>query len=155
LTCRIGFHAHNNLGLAVANSYTAIQNGATIIDGTVRGFGAGAGNCQLEAIVALLKKEGIECDADLYWMMDVSKEYVAKWWKSDKGLDDLNIVNGMAGVFSGFKRHVLNAADSFGVDARDILMELGRRKAVAGQEDMIVSVAQELHDAKKKSGGRR
>ena len=155
LTCRIGFHAHNNLGLAVANSYTAIQNGATIIDGTVRGFGAGAGNCQLEAIVALLKKDGIECDADLYRMMDVSKEYVAKWWKSDKGLDDLNIVNGMAGVFSGFKRHVLNAADSFGVDARDILMELGRRKAVAGQEDMIVSVAQELHDAKKKSGGRR
>lgn len=155
LTCRIGFHAHNNLGLAVANSYTAIQNGATIIDGTVRGFGAGAGNCQLEAIVALLKKEGIECDADLYRMMDVSKEYVAAWWKCDKGLDDLNIVNGMAGVFSGFKRHVINAAERFGVDARDILMELGRRKAVAGQEDMIVSVAQELHDAKKKSGRRQ
>ena len=155
LGCRIGFHAHNNLGLAVANTYTAIQSGASIIDGTIRGFGAGAGNCQLEAIVALLMKEGIPCDADLYRMMDVSKEYVAAWWKCDKGLDDINIVNGLAGVFSGFKRHVINAAERFGVDARDILMELGRRKAVAGQEDMIVSVAQELHDAKKKSGRRQ
>lgn len=152
LRCRIGFHAHNNLGLAVANSYTAIQNGATVIDGTLRGFGAGAGNCQLEAFVALLRKEGISCAADLYRMMDVSKEYVARWWQHDKGLDDLNIVNGLAGVFSGFKRHVINAAATFGVDARDILMELGRRKAVAGQEDMIVSVAQELQDARNKKG---
>ena len=154
LRCRIGFHAHNNLGLAVANSYTAIQNGATVIDGTLRGFGAGAGNCQLEALVALLKKEGIPCHADLYRMMDVSRDFVSAWWKHDKGLDDLNIVNGLAGVFSGFKRHVINAAATFGVDARDILMELGRRKAVAGQEDMIVSVAQELQNAPKKDSQR-
>lgn len=150
LTCRIGFHAHNNLGLAVANTYTAIQCGATIIDGTIRGFGAGAGNCQLEAIVALLKKEGIPCNADLYKMMDASEAYVAHWWKQDKGLDDISIVNGMAGVFSGFKHHVQNAAACFGVDARDILMELGRRKAVAGQEDMIVEVAKHLQDEKNK-----
>ena len=149
LKCRIGFHAHNNLGLAVANTYTAIRSGASIIDGTIRGFGAGAGNCQLEAIVALLKKEGIHCKADLYTMMDASEEYVSKWWKDDRGLDDINIVNGMAGVFSGFRRHVENAASCFGVDARDILMELGRRKAVAGQEDMIVGIAKELQDAKK------
>ena len=148
LSCRIGFHAHNNLSLAVANTYTAIQCGASVIDGTIRGFGAGAGNCQLEAIVALLKKEGIPCNADLYKMMDASEAYVARWWKQDKGLDDISIVNGMAGVFSGFKRHVQNAAACFGVDARDILMELGRRKAVAGQEDMIVEVAKRLQDKK-------
>ncbi len=152
LNCRIGFHAHNNLGLAVANSYTAIQCGATVVDGTLRGFGAGAGNCQLEAIVALLQKEGIPCKANLYQMMDVSRDYVSHWWKLDKGLDDLNIVNGLAGVFSGFKRHVINAANTFGVDARDILMELGRRKAVAGQEDMIVGVAKELQEKKQKAG---
>jgi 4-hydroxy 2-oxovalerate aldolase len=149
LSCSIGFHAHNNLGLAVANTYTAIQSGATVIDGTIRGFGAGAGNCQLEAIVALLKKEGIACGADLYRMMDASEDFVAKWWKDDRGLDDINIVNGMAGVFSGFRRHVENAAACFGVDARDILMELGRRKAVAGQEDMIVEIAKEFQDLKK------
>ena len=87
-------------------------------------------------------------------MMDVSRDFVSAWWKHDKGLDDLNIVNGLAGVFSGFKRHVINAAATFGVDARDILMELGRRKAVAGQEDMIVSVAQELQNAPKKDSQR-
>lgn len=80
-------------------------------------------------------------------MMDASEDYVAGWWKCDKGLDDINIVNGMAGVFSGFRHHVENAASCFGVDARDILMELGRRKAVAGQEDMIVEVAKGLQDA--------
>ena len=154
LRCRVGFHAHNNLGLAVSNSYEAIRSGATVVDGTLRGFGAGAGNCQLEALVALLRKEEIPCQADLYRMMDVSRDLVSRWWKEDKGLDDLNIVNGLAGVFSGFKRHVVNAATTFGVDARDILMELGRRKAVAGQEDMIVSVAEQLKEQGQRAGSR-
>lgn len=140
----VGFHAHNNLGLAVGNTYTAIQQGATIVDGTLRGFGAGAGNCPLEVMAALLKKEGYELKHDLYRMFDTSKDIIEPLMPSDKGLSDISIVNGMAGIFSAFKVHVLNAAKTFNVDPRDIMMELGRRRVVGGQEDMIVQVAEEI-----------
>lgn len=140
----VGFHAHNNLGLAVGNTYTAIQQGATIVDGTLRGFGAGAGNCPLEVLAALLVKEGFEFKHDLYRMFDTSKDIIEPLMPYDKGLSDISIVNGMAGIFSAFKVHVLNAAKTFNVDPRDIMMELGRRKVVGGQEDMIVQVAEEL-----------
>ena len=148
---QIGFHAHNNLGLAVANTYTAIKEGASIVDGTIRGFGAGAGNCQLEAFVALLLKEEIKTNAKLYPMMDVSEKIVKNFSNIDKGIDDISIVNGIAGIFSAFKRHVVNASTEFGVDPRDIIMELGRRKAVAGQEDMIVEIAQQLKNDNKRN----
>lgn len=149
LDIKIGFHAHNNLGLAVANTYVAIQEGASIVDGTVRGLGAGAGNCQLEAVAALLKKEGYQTDLDLYRMFDVSNEVVSPLMSPPhSGLDDICIVSGMAGVFSAFKVHVQNAAKKFHVDARDIFMELGRQKVVAGQEDKIVEIAERLGNNK-------
>lgn len=144
LRIAVGFHPHNNLGLATANAYTAIKEGASIIDGTVRGFGAGAGNAQLEAVAALLNKEGIETGVDLYRLLDVSEQIVRPIMAEDRALSSLSIVSGMSGVFSGFKVHVQNAAERFGVDPRDIFMELGRRRVVAGQEDMIVQVAEEL-----------
>lgn len=145
LDIKIGFHAHNNLGLAVANTYVAIREGAIIVDGTLRGLGAGAGNCQLEAVAALLQKEGYNLDLDLYTLFDVSEEEVASLMNPPgAGLDDISIVSGMAGVFSAFKVHVLNAAKTFNVDARDILLELGRQKVVAGQEDKIVEVAERM-----------
>lgn len=144
LRIQVGFHPHNNLGLAVSNAYIAINEGASIIDGTIRGFGAGAGNVQLEAVAALLKKEGYELNLDLYRMLDVSEQIVKPIMAEDRALTDLSIVSGMSGVFSAFKVHVQNAAKRFGVDERDIFMELGRRKVVAGQEDMIVQVAEEL-----------
>lgn len=140
----VGFHPHNNMGLAVSNAYTAIQAGASIIDGTVRGFGAGAGNAQLEAIIALLQKEDIETNIDLYRVLDVSEQIIRPIMPEDRALNDISIISGMSGVFSGFKLHVQSAANRFGVDARDIFMELGKRKVVAGQEDMIVQVAEEL-----------
>lgn len=145
LRIEVGFHAHNNLGLAVANTYTAIQEGASIIDGTIRGFGAGAGNCPLEIVAALLKKEGYSLNGiDWYKMLDTSDEIVASFLSTDKGIDSISVVSGIAGVFSAFKVHVMKAADEFGVDGRDIFMELGERKAMAGQEDMIIDVAEEL-----------
>lgn len=144
LSIRVGFHAHNNLGLAVGNTYLAIQYGASIIDGTLRGFGAGAGNCQLEAIVALLQKEEYKTGINLYRLMDVSEKIVHPWYANDKGIDDISIVNGIAGTFSAFKSHAINAARHYNVDARDILLEAGRRKTVAGQEDILVEIAQEL-----------
>mgnify|MGYP002856484580 CR=1 FL=1 len=145
LDIKIGFHAHNNMSMAVANTYVAIQEGATVVDGTLRGLGAGAGNCQLEAIAALLKKEGYKTKLDLYKLFDVSKEIVAPLMNpANSGLDDISIVSGMSGVFSAFKVHVINAAKTFDVDARDILMELGRQRVIAGQEDKIVEIAQRL-----------
>ena len=148
----VGFHPHNNMGLAVANAYIAIQEGARIIDGTLRGFGAGAGNVQLEALSALLTKEGYELNQNLYGMMDASEQIVRKAMQEDRALTDVSIVSGMAGVFSSFKTQVLAAAQEFHVDPRDIFVELGKRKVVGGQEDMVVAVAEQLshpvnHDA--------
>lgn len=148
---KIGFHAHNNLGLAVANSYIAYKEGASIIDGTLRGFGAGAGNCQLEAFVALLEKNNIKNDYNLYQMLDTSEGIVKEIMQNDKGISQLSIVSGMAGVFSAFAPHVRKAAKRFKVDSRDIFRELGKRKVVAGQEDMIVEVALELSKEKIKN----
>ncbi len=145
LDIEVGFHAHNNLGLAVANTYIAVQEGATIIDGTLRGLGAGAGNCPIEAVAALLQKEQYDLGLNLYQLFDVSKEIVAPLMNPPlSGLDDISIVSGMAGVFSAFKVHVINASREFKVDPRDIFMELGRQKVVAGQEDKIVEIAEKL-----------
>ena len=140
----VGFHPHNNMGLAVANAYIAVQEGARIIDGTLRGFGAGAGNVQLEALSALLTKEGYELNQNLYSMMDASEQVIKKVMTEDRALTDVSIVSGMAGVFSSFKTQVMAAAKEFGVDPRDIFVELGKRKVVGGQEDMVVAVAEQL-----------
>ena len=149
LEIRVGFHAHNNMGLAVASTYTAIQEGASIVEGTINGFGAGAGNCQLEALVALLEKCNYRMDADLYKMLDTSDTIMPQITGHPMGVDSISIVSGQAGVFSAFKVHVLRAAKAFQVDPRDILVEVGRRKAVAGQEDMIVEIAEKLKEKKK------
>jgi len=140
----VGFHGHDNLAMAVGHSYMAIESGATIIDGTTRGFGAGAGNCQLEALVALLQKSGIPVDVDLYALLDASEDVVRGIMTKPQETDAISIVSGMAGVFSGFKMPVLRAAERFGIDARDLFMELGKRKVVGGQEDIVIEVAMEL-----------
>lgn len=144
LDIHVGFHPHNNMGLAVANAYTAIEEGASIIDGTLRGFGAGAGNCQLEDLVALLEKCRIKTGINFYKMLDTSELIMPQIMQQDMGQDPLSIVSGMAGVFSAFKVQVQRAAKEFKVDPRDIFVELGKRKAVAGQEDMIIEIAKKL-----------
>ncbi len=144
LDVRLGFHAHNNLGLAVSNSLIAVRNGASIIDGTLRGFGAGAGNCQLEVLAGLMMKMGIPTELDLYRMMDVSDSVVCGMMKRSQEISSISLISGVAGVFSGFSSHVKKASERFKVDPRDIFMELGRRKMVAGQEDFIVDVAMYL-----------
>lgn len=144
LHIKVGFHPHNNMGMAVSNAYTAVKEGAAIIDGTLRGFGAGAGNCQLEDLVALLEKTGMETGIDFYRMLDASEQVMPAIMEKDMGQDPISIVSGQAGVFSAFKIHVKKAAKEFDVDPRDILVELGRRKAVGGQEDLIVEVAEQL-----------
>ncbi len=154
LNMEVGFHAHNNLGLAVGNTYLAIQEGATIADGTVRGFGAGAGNCPLEVLTALLKKEGYEMHTlDWYAMLDAGEDVVKTFMKRDHGIDSLSIVSGVSGVFSAFQSQVLAAAQAFHVDPRDVFLELGERRAMAGQEDMVIDVAAQLSRRKATDAG--
>ncbi len=149
LKIEVGFHAHNNLGLAIANSITAVGAGATILDATSRGLGAGAGNCQLEVLVSVLEKMGVVTNLDLYQLMDNSDNIVANIMKIPQEINGTSLTSGLAGVFSGFAPHAKRAAKQFNVDTRDILIELGRRKVVAGQEDIIVDVAANLRQKKK------
>jgi 4-hydroxy-2-oxovalerate aldolase len=147
LNVAVGHHSHNNLGVAIANSLAAIEAGATYIDGSLSGLGAGAGNTSTETLVAVLNKMGIEHNADLYKTMDASTEALLPILES-KGLDaKINLdamIMGYAGVYSSFMLHAKRAAARFNVDVRDILIELGNRKAVGGQEDWIIEVAHEL-----------
>jgi len=144
----VGFHAHNNLGMAIASSVAAVKAGAQFIDTTSRGLGAGAGNCQQEVLVAVLHKMGYKTGLDLYKLMDLSENITVKMMKKPQEINSTTLASGLAGIFSGFAPHAQKAAKEFNVDVRDIFMELGRRGAVAGQEDMIVDVAMYLKQKK-------
>ncbi|MEQ4192733.1 4-hydroxy-2-oxovalerate aldolase [Streptomyces albidoflavus] len=142
------FHGHNNLGMAVANSVAAAQAGAGIIDACARGFGAGAGNTQLEVVVPVLERMGFETGIDLYALLDAAELAERELMEAPPAIDSVSLVSGLAGVFSGFKSRVLDIAGREGVDPRDVFFELGRRQAVAGQEDLIVDVALGLRGAR-------
>ncbi|MGE7884081.1 4-hydroxy-2-oxovalerate aldolase [Bacillus sp. NPDC094077] len=144
LNVEIGFHGHNNLSVAVANTVAAIEEGATRIDGSVRCLGAGAGNAQTEVLLAVLDRMGYKLDIDLYKMMDLAEDVVAPLLPVPQEIQKGSLVMGYAGVYSSFLLHAERAAKRFRVDARDILIELGKRKVVGGQEDMILDVAAEL-----------
>jgi 4-hydroxy 2-oxovalerate aldolase len=141
LSIPVGFHAHNNLGMSIANSVAAVQAGATIIDGSARGFGAGSGNAQLEVLVAVFEKMGYETGIDLYKILDAADIAEKEIIPSLPYISSTSIVSGMSGVFSGFIKEVNSISAEHGVDARDIFIELGRRNAVAGQESLILEVA--------------
>lgn len=147
LKVNVGFHAHNNLALAMGNTLAAIEAGATRIDGSIRCLGAGAGNTQTEVLVAVLDKMGIYTGIDLYKIMDIAEEIVAPILPRSQEINRDSLVLGYAGVYSSFLLHAERAAERFNVESRDILVELGKRKIVGGQEDMIVDVAAELSKA--------
>jgi len=144
LTVNVGFHAHNNLSLAMANTLAAIEEGATRIDGSMRCLGAGAGNTQTEVLVSVLDKLGIKTGIDVFKMMDIAEEIVAPILEKPQEITRDSLVLGYAGVYSSFLLFAQRAAKKFGIDSRDILIELGKRNVVGGQEDMIVDVAAEL-----------
>lgn len=141
------FHAHNNLGMAVANSIAAVEAGANVIDGCARGFGAGAGNTQLEVLIPVLERLGFKTGIDLYNLLDAADFAGRELMVSPSIIDSVSIISGLAGVFSGFKTPVLNHSTNAGVDPRDVFFELGKRQAIAGQEDLIVEVVAELKRA--------
>ena len=142
--CEIGFHGHNNLSMAMANTVAAVEAGATYIDGSLRALGAGSGNTQTEVMVAVLERLGYNTGIDLYKIMDVANDTVAPFMPRPQEITGSSLVMGYSGVYSSFLLHTNVAAKRFGVDERDILLELGRMKAVGGQEDLIYDVAQGL-----------
>lgn len=141
---QVGLHAHNNLSLAVANSMGALEEGVDQVDACSRGLGAGAGNCPTEVLVAVSERIGYATGVDVLRIMDVAEDVVAPIMPRPQLIDRSTLTLGYAGVYSSFLLHAERAAEKFGVDARDILLELGRRRVVGGQEDMIVDVAMEL-----------
>ncbi|WP_329000551.1 4-hydroxy-2-oxovalerate aldolase [Kribbella sp. NBC_00709] len=137
----VGFHAHNNLGLAIGNSLAAADNGATYIDGSLRGLGASAGNAQTEVLAVALDRSGFQLDVDAFAL---AEQVVAACMKAPQIIDEAALLIGYAGVYSTFFHPTKRAAAKYGTPVRDILLELGRRNIIGGQEDMIIDVAAEL-----------
>jgi 4-hydroxy 2-oxovalerate aldolase len=144
----VGFHGHQNLSLAVANSLSAIEAGATWIDCCTCGLGAGAGNTPTEVFAAVCDRAGIETGIDVFAAMDAAEDVVRPLMLRPQVVDRSGLLLGYAGVYSSFLLHAERASERFGVSTKEILVEVGRRKAVGGQEDWIIDIAAELAAAR-------
>jgi 4-hydroxy 2-oxovalerate aldolase len=141
---QVGFHGHENLGLSVANSVAAVRAGARQIDGSVRGFGEGAGNTPLEAFVGVCDKLGFETGVDFFKIVDAAEDVVRPVMPDECLLDRMALMMGYAGVYSSFLKHAYTQAERYGVSGAQILIRAGERRLVGGQEDQLIDIALEL-----------
>ncbi|HEX3788678.1 MAG TPA: 4-hydroxy-2-oxovalerate aldolase [Pseudonocardiaceae bacterium] len=141
---QVGFHGHQNLGLAVANSIAAARAGAVQIDGSTRGFGAGAGNTPVEVFVGVCDKLGLRTGVDFFAIADAAQDVVAPAMPEECVVDRMALMMGYAGVYSSFLKHAYRQAERYGVPGAEILVRAGRRKLVGGQEDQLIDIALEI-----------
>lgn len=140
----LGFHGHHNMAMGIANSLAAIEAGANRIDGSIAGLGAGAGNTPLEVLVAVLDRMGVESGVDLFKAMDIAEDLIVPMMDHLVRVDRDALTLGYAGVYSSFLLFAKRSAEKYNLSSRDILMELGRRRTVGGQEDMIEDLALDM-----------
>jgi 4-hydroxy 2-oxovalerate aldolase len=141
---QVGFHGHQNLSLAVANTILAIRAGAVQVDGCVRAFGAGAGNTPTEVLAAVCERLGIRTGIDVFTLADAAEDVVRPAMDREPVVDRMSLIMGYAGVYSSFLRHAERAAARYGVSGPELLVRAGERKLVGGQEDMLIGLALEL-----------
>lgn len=146
---KVAFHGHNNLGLAIGNSIAAYEAGADCVDGCLCGLGAGAGNAPTEVLACVFDRMGVHTGIDIYKVMDAAEQVLRPKMHRPQEISQLGLTIGWAGVYGSFMLHAVRAAEKYDLDPRDILVELGRRHTVGGQEDLIIDVAAELARARK------
>ncbi|MEH6542979.1 MAG: 4-hydroxy-2-oxovalerate aldolase [Porticoccaceae bacterium] len=151
----LGFHGHHNLAMGVANSLAAVEAGANRIDCACGGMGAGAGNTPMEVFVAVCDRMGIETGVDVFKISDVAEDLVTPMLDFPVRIDRNSLTLGYAGVYSSFLLFAKRAEENYGIPARDLLLEMGRRKMVGGQEDMIEDIALTMAKERKAENERK